>query len=307
MKKNNILFFFFLISLLISIIISPSKFISAGLNGISAWTLNVLPAVFPFMILSQLLLGTGIIEILCKPFSKVFNKLYKTNSYSPYVFFVSILSGYPVGSKMIADLFSQNKVSKNDAYKMSSFCSNSGPMFIVGAVGIGMLHSSTAGYIILLSHILSAILNGLLYRNLKTKEMQKVSIYQNSTKTPTFGEIVENSCKSILIVGGIIMFFFIIIEFFSVVLSFLSPQIQSVLFGIVEITKGCQSISTTFSLKFATILSSVIITFGGISTAFQSISLLDKIKMPLSLFLLQKFTQCVFAGIISTALCFMLL
>ncbi len=255
------------------------------------------------MIISELLIGTGYIEKICKPLSYPFVKIYKTSSYSFYVFFISILSGYPVGSKMIADLYEQNKISKADAFRMSSFCSNSGPMFIVGAVGTSMLLSATAGYIILLSHVLSAIINGILYRNLKVKnEVSECVVLQE--KKMSFGDIIENCCKSILTVGSIIMFFFIIIEFISLFIGFLSPQIQSVLFGIVEITKGCQSISNNFTLKMATILSTVVITFGGISTALQSISLLKRVKMPLRIFILQKFTQCIFAGIIASILCF---
>jgi len=302
LKKNNLLFFIFLISLLIAIIISPAKFISAGLSGISAWTFNVLPAVLPFMIISQLLIKTSVIEKVCSPFSKPFVAIYKTSPYSFYVFFVSIISGYPVGSKLIADLYEQNKITQADAYKMSSFCSNSGPMFIVGAVGVGMLANPSAGYIILASHIISALINGLIYRNLKTTDKRsKTTIITKDNLS--FGEIIENSCRSILSVGAIIMFFFIIIEFVSIFLGFLPCEFQSVIFGIIEITKGCKSISQSFPIIHATILSTIIITFGGISTAFQSISLLKRVNMPLSLFIKQKITQSVISGFVSFFLC----
>ena len=102
-----------IITLMISIIISPAKFLSAGLNGISAWAFCVLPTVLPFMILSQLLLSTGWVEKICSPLASPFKKIYNTSSYSPYVFLVSIVSGYPIGSKMIADLYEQGKISRN--------------------------------------------------------------------------------------------------------------------------------------------------------------------------------------------------
>ena len=76
----------------------------------------------------------------------------------------------PSGAKMVADLYLQGKITKNDAFKMTSFCSTSGPMFIVGAVGAGMFKSAKIGYILFLSHAIGAILNGLIYRNLKIKE-----------------------------------------------------------------------------------------------------------------------------------------
>lgn len=293
---------------MISIIISPSRFISAGLNGISAWAFCVLPTVLPFMILSQLLLSTGWVEKFCKPLSFPFKKMYKASSYSPYVFLVSIVSGYPIGSKMIADLYEQGKINLTDVYRMSSFCSNSGPMFIVGAVGCGMLFSAKAGYIILMSHIISALINGFVYRNIKIKEdIKKPDFINLKPKQSSFSDIIENSCKSILNVGTIIAFFFVLIEFISHVIFFLPPTIQSILFGIVEITKGCQSISLNFPLKMATILSTVVISFGGISTLLQSISLLNRTKMNIWFFALQKLSQSIIAVLISIFLSFILL
>lgn len=307
MKKKNLVFFIFLVTLLIAIILSPERFIKAGLQGVSAWTFNVLPAVLPFMILSQLLLGTSYVEKICNPLSKPFVKMYNTSSYSFYVFIVSILSGYPVGSKMIADLYEQRKISKADAFRMSSFCSNSGPMFIVGAVGIGMLGNSIAGYIILLSHILGAIFNGLLYRKLQPKDGKRESVALTDTKALSFGDIIENSCRSILMVGTIIMFFFIIIEFIGLFISPLPENVKSFVYGIIEITKGCQTISSCMKIKMATVLSTIVISFGGLSTALQSISLLKRVEMPLSTFLLQKFTHSIFAGLISFCLATLLL
>ncbi len=306
MQKKNVLFFIFLVFLLIAIILSPAKFIHAGLNGISAWAFNVLPAVLPFMIISALLINTGLIEKICFPLSKPFVRIYKTSLYSSYVFFISILSGYPVGSKMIADLYEQDKISQTDAFRMSSFCSNSGPMFIVGSVGVGMLMSATAGYIILLSHIISALLNGLLYRNMKASNKNHGVTIKNASFL-SFGDIIENSCRSILNVGTIIMFFFIVIEFVSVFVSFLPTNIQSIIFGIIEITKGAKSISSCYKIKMATTLSSAVISFGGLSTAMQSISILKRVKMPLSIFVLQKLSHSIFAFLVSFVLCLFML
>ena len=305
MRKKNLIFFIFLFSLLLAIILSPAKFIQAGLNGISAWAFNVLPAVLPFMIITSLLINTNLVEKVCTPLSKPFKKLYNTPPCSLAVFLISIMAGYPVGSKMIADLYEQDKITQTDAFRMSSFCSNSGPMFIVGSVGVGMLFSLAAGYIILASHIVSALINGFLYRKLKVKN-KRSEVKATNTSPLSFGDIIENSCRSILNVGAIICFFFIIIEFVAILISFLPTNLKSVIFGVIEITKGAKSISSCYATKMATVLCSVVISFGGISTALQSISLLKRVNMPLSLFLLQKLTQSIFAGLISFCLCYML-
>ena len=340
-----ILFFIF------NMIISPAKFIKEGLNGISAWAFNVLPSVLPFIFFTKALSSLGQMEKLTRPFQHVTKTLFNTPPISFYAFFMAILSGYPVGSKMIADLYMQGKITQEDAYRMSAFCSTSGPMFIIGAVGIGMFKNSLVGYILFLSHILSAFLNGLIYRKLglkndyKDKHTKKnisqttkiqgknklknkddkfsqkntintqsknneIKINQNSDtnlnraneKTSDISEIVLSSTLAILSVGCIITIFFIIIECLSPIFNLFPENISALLEGIVEITKGCLSLSTLSNIKLAVILASFVISFGGISTLLQSITMLRQVKIPIKLFALQKLTHALLSALISTML-----
>ena len=343
-----ILFFIF------NMIISPAKFIKEGLNGISAWAFNVLPSVLPFMFFTKALSSLGQMEKLTHPFQRVTKTLFNTPTISFYAFFMAILSGYPVGSKMIADLYMQGKITQEDAYRMSAFCSTSGPMFIIGAVGIGMFKNSLVGYILFLSHILSAFLNGLIYRKLglkndykdkppkknisqttkiqgknklknkddkfsqkntvntqsKNNEIKIDLTNQNSDtnlnraneKTPDISEIVLSSTLAILSVGCIITIFFIIIECLSPIFNLFPENISALLEGIVEITKGCLSLSTLSNIKLAVILASFVISFGGISTLLQSITMLRQVKIPIKLFALQKLTHALLSALISTML-----
>lgn len=289
--------------MIVCIIVDPHRFINVALNGISAWSFNVLPSILPFMILTKMLSDLGPMEKFCSLFSKPIQKFYGTSPLASYTFFMSVLSGYPVGSKMIADLYESGKISKTDAFRMSSFCSNSGPMFIVGSVGVMMLLSVSAGYIILVSHILSALLNGFIYRNIKCTEENKQERILNK-KEFNFGDIIYSSTSAILNVGAIIVLFFLIIECFSPILNLFSPTIASFLKGLIEITKGCLDVSKLIiNQNLKTIICSFLISFGGFSTIFQSIALLKKVKMKVSLFTLQKFTHAILSAIITCLLC----
>ncbi len=300
---SNILFTIILLFIIISLIISPAKYIQAALDGISAWTFNVLPSVFPFIFFTRCLSSLGQMEKLTRPFQKFSSTLFKTPPISIYAFTMAVLSGYPVGSKLIADLYMQGKITKKDAFKMTSFCSTSGPMFIIGAVGIGMFQSARIGYILFLSHALSALLNGLLYRNIKFKNLKEDERVEKVNESEfNIGEIVSSSASAIISVGGIIVIFFIIIESLFGFLSILPESLSCFLQGVIEITKGCLSLSTLSNIKFATILSSFVISFGGISTLLQSITMLNKVKMPVKLFALQKFTHAVLSTILTTIL-----
>lgn len=298
----NYLLTVLIVFFLICMIFNPAKFIGQALSGITAWTFNVLPSVLPFMFFTRLLSTLNTMPKLIQPLSPFTTKFFKTPPVSFYTFVMAILSGYPVGSKMVADLYLQGQISKQDAFKMTSFCSTSGPMFIIGAVGIGMFKNSTIGYILFASHVLSAILNGLIYRNLKTKNKQSEKIKKNISKTENsfdLSDIVLNSTFSILSVGCIITIFFIVIECFSPILNLLPQNISFLFEGIIEITKGCIDLAMLPNKFWSVSLCSFVISFGGFSTLLQSITMLSKVKMPIKLFALQKLTHAVLSFLIT--------
>ena len=372
-----ILFFIF------NIVLNPSKYIAEGLNGLSAWTFSVLPSVLPFIFFTKALSALGQVEKVARPFASFSKKLFGTPPISLCTFLMAILSGYPVGSKMISDLYASGKITKVEATRMSAFCSTSGPMFIIGAVGVNMFKSAQIGYILFLSHVFSAFLNGIIFRRygenkkaknriLKQKSMsltnnekleKNISIkrskipYKNvkkmakivdkkyekcannfeiknhnfviknfdlyekrekigekieknanfSQKSGFFkentsfdiGSIVLSSTTAILSVGTIITIFFIIIECFSPIFSLLPTSLSAFLKGLIEITNGCLSLSNLKNLKLATCLASFVISFGGISTILQSLTMLQSAKIDVKIFILQKLMHATLSALIT--------
>ena len=307
MKKYSVFLSIFIVYVIINMVIFPDLYISQTLNGISAWAFNVLPGVLPFIFFTKVLSSLGVVEKFSNIFSKPCKRLFKTPAVSSYVFLMSIISGYPVGAKMTADLYETGKISKSDAFKMTSFCSTSGPMFIIGAVGIGMLGNATFGYIIMLSHILGAILNGTLYRKINATN-DKMSLQNEISKdSADLSSFVLDSALSIISVGTIIAIFFVIITSLSPFFNLFPSPLASILEGFIEITKGCLSISSSIKSAWSVVACTFVISFGGISTIMQSITMLNKLNMPIKLFVLQKFTHAILATIISVVLTAILL
>ena len=290
---------FLVLFFLFCMITNPSKYISKAFDGLSAWAYNVLPSVLPFMFFTKVLSSLETMPKLTKPFGKISNFIFKTPSISFYAFLMAILSGYPVGSKLVADLYLQGRITKTDAIKMTSFCSTSGPMFIVGAVGTIMFHSTQIGLILFVSHVMGAIANGIIFRFYKSKHSEKLDSKQQISTPSDINEIVLNSTLSILSVGCIITIFFVVIECFSPLFSLFPMPISSMLEGIVEITKGCLSLSSLSNKFFAVCAASFVISFGGISTILQSITMLSKVKISTSIFVTQKIMHGLFACIIT--------
>ena len=151
-------------------ILNPSVYSKSCLNAISVWALNVLPMLLPFFIF------TRIIVSICPPkksvLDKPFKKFYNTPNGSFLIFFLSVISGYPMGAKLISNMYENKYIDNDDASTMLSFCSISGPMFMIGTVGVSIFHSYKAGLIIMIANLLASIFNGLIFRKrIKSKQI----------------------------------------------------------------------------------------------------------------------------------------
>ena len=303
-----------IIIILIAIILSPTKYIGVCFDAITVWATVLLPSLLPFFIFTKLLTSLGYVKNISNYFGKLIYKTYNAPPISSYAFIMSILTGYPVGSKLISDLYKNKMLSKDDAKKCIAFTSNSGPMFILGSVGVGMLLSAQAGYILYTSHILGALLNGLLYRGKKSQNINLPYEIKDMKSDATLSSCVMDSIFSVLLIGGIVAVAFILIEilnslnvFYPIVtlLNYVGIDkgvSSAVLSGMLEITKGCIDISSlSLSLYAKTVLCSAIISFGGISTAMQSMAFLKDIT-GYGYFIKQKMTHMIFSCIICAIL-----
>ena len=313
MKITKIFFPIIIFAFIILLLCSPAKFMAVALDGALVWATILLPSLFPFIFFPRLFTTFEVTQNLSKPFSRATQKLYHCPSDSAYVFLLSVLCGYPIGAKLISDLYQDGKISKGQAYRSVSFVSNCGPMFIIGSVGVGMLHSPMAGIIILICHILSSLLNGLIYRkSWKKFNSERLPAASEKNAQTSVSDIVFSSINSVLMVGGYVIIFFIVAEVFTSLKIFsplclllkkigINPQIsEGILCGLLEITKGSKMLSTVSSnLQVIVPACCFLITFGGFSTFMQSYTFLEKTGMKKSALFIQKTTQ----ALIATALC----
>lgn len=172
LNLNTLISIFFLI-IIIFIVLNPTKYSNVAFKGLEVWAKILIPSLFPFFVLTKLFSNGSFVYDFTSIFKKPIKKIYNCPAISSYIFFMSIITGYPVGAKLVADFYNSNSLTKNEAIRTLSFCANSGPMFILGSVAIGMFASKTMGIIIYLSHILGSLLNGLIYRNYGNKKCKK--------------------------------------------------------------------------------------------------------------------------------------
>lgn len=256
------------------------------LDGVSVWAYNVLPALFPFAVITTL---------ASKFFPKSKVSFCKTlfGVRADGIFFTSLLCGYPVGAKAIAE----SRFNSETCTRICSFCSTASPIFIVATVGSKLLCDTTATLILLFSHWLSAIVCGLMYRK-KTEEQSFIS---NEFSPADIGNTITSSLISVLSVGGLIALFYLLGD---IVKSFLPSTIDNSVpinfaMGLLEMTNGIISVCAICDVANATVLSSFLLGFGGMCVFAQSLTFLaEKNVKPLQ-YLKIKFLQGSIATIIS--------
>lgn len=263
---------------------------------------NIMPSLFPMFIISSILVEIDIPKVLGNIFKKPMNILFKTKGEGAFIFFMSMITGFPSSAKYINDLLNKKQINTKDAQKILMFSFFSNPLFIVNTVGIMFLKSQKIGIMLLISHILGNIIIGIIFKNYnQTKSIPNTKInnlkYLNTkiNNTNLFKVLItsiKTSIETLINIFGIITFFLIIIN-----ILFKTKNIITIpLIGILEMTSGLKYLSiSNIDYNIKVLLSMFLISFGGFSVHFQIMSILHKKKVKYLPFLISRIIH----GIIS--------
>ena len=118
----------------IGLVVFSSSNLYAAKTGLKLWGNNVVPSLFPFFIATNLLSHTNVINLISQKCNCVMRPLFNVPGESAYAFILGLISGYPVGAKIVTDLRNRNLCTKDEGERMLCFTNNSGPLFIIGTV-----------------------------------------------------------------------------------------------------------------------------------------------------------------------------
>ena len=294
--------------------------LAAAKSGLELWANSVLPSLLPFFIATELLGYTNIVPMRGRFFSKLMRPIFNVPGEGAFAFLMGIISGYPVGAKIVANLKENKLCNKVEAERLIAFTNNSGPLFIVGTVGIGLFYNSSIGLILFCTHILSCITVGFLFRWWgKSKEKylrnSSYSIENNILSFCNLGEVLSksiiSSINTILMIGGFVVLFSIIISMLNTshILHVLSSHVLSVLHipedfslsiltGFIEVTNGLSFISgiTSLSFSFKLVICAFVLGFGGFSVLLQVLSITSKANISIKPYFIGKLLQAFFAA-----------
>ena len=294
-----------------------SKAVSAAMTQALKLCVQVLlPSLFPFFVLSSMVISTGVIQRLSTRLEKPFQWLFGLPGSFGAALLLGAAGGYPVGAKTIATLYQQGQCSRRDAEKALRFCNNAGPAFLISAVGASLLQDPHAGLKLYAVHVLSALIIGFIYRK-NTDHVKYNGItadhMRNTATISLFLRAVTDAFSSFLNVSAFVLIFSVI----STMLQQL-PLIDSLhclsgggilwyglLAGFLELTSGVACL-TQGGLPPSILLPalSFVCGWGGCSVQFQTISLLHDAGLSCRQYLKSKLLQGILAALITGMICF---
>lgn len=280
-------------------------------GGLSLFVCSVLPALFPFLVLSNIFYKLDLNIYLANFLAPCMENLFKVNKNGAYAFITSLISGYPVGSKIVCEMYENKEINNKEANNLIKICASPGPIFVVGVVATSFLNYPLASLIILPSIYLATTLFAFLF--FKKKDINKITVAKPFKSHYNIGKIlsysISNSLDTLLTILGYILFFSLIIKVTCIsltpILSLLpfklSIFLTGMINGILEMTNGCEAISKISFLQAPSIVAilTFLLCFGGLCINMQCISFISKTDLNIKSFLIGRIIISVFAGAIS--------
>ena len=273
-------------------ILDTKTAIAGAQEGITLCLMTVIPSLLPFFMLSILLTGSvsGMQSKLLSPISR----LCRIPQGSESIFLIGLLGGYPAGAQAVADCFASGQLRKEDARRMLGFCSNAGPSFLFGIVA-SVFSQRSSPWLLWLIHIFSALAVGMLLPGGSNR-----SIVLCQRKNVTVPEALTRSVKIMAKVCGWIIIFRVILAFLSRWFLWMLPtQIRVIVFGAMELTVGCTSLSVIPCEGLRFILAAAFLGFGGICITMQTVSVTEKTGC--GMYIPGKLLQCLLSVLLAVA------
>lgn len=284
---KNKLSIFAALCALAALIMSTDNVINCCQAALTLCLELIIPSLFPFFVLSGLLNRLGLPSLLGQLLAPLASRLFRVSGPGASAFFIGITGGYPMGASYIADLLESGQISSEEASRLLAFCNNSGPAFIVGAVGAGVFHSAGVGLLLYLVHIFSAIIAGVLLRPRENISFALCTDAAGESIKTALPEAVRQGVVSTLNVCGFVVCFTVLTGLldawglFSGLAGAIAARfafelhfVRAALTGVLELGSAVGAMQGLSETPLNLALAAAILGWGGISVHFQTAAVL---------------------------------
>lgn len=303
-KIFNLLIIISFIILLLELLFHKTLVFESISYSLNTWVTTLIPSMFPFFVISDILISYHITNYIPKSLKKTLTRIFRVSEVVLTIFFLSCLSGFPSNARNTRTMYDNKMITKEEATQALMFTHFSNPLFILTTVAVFFLNEEKYGYLILIAHYLGNIILGIITRF--RRKSYNVNYTPSLEKSQNFSTILMKAIKSstdalLMILGSLTCFLILS----SLILTHLSasPYNSSLIKGTLEITMGLKSLSLlNISDCYKVVISTMFISFGGLSVHLQVLSQLVDTDISYQPFFIAR----IFHAIISGGICYLL-
>lgn len=246
---------------------APTACIYAAADALKICAEVVIPSLFPFIFCGNMFVALGAAELLSRYLSKLMQPLFGVTGAGALAFLLGITSGYPIGAVCAANLYTSGECTKSEAERLLAFCNNSGPMFIIGVIGVGIMGSHRLGILLYITHIFSAIICGIIFKGWGRGEKKNIlppSRAEREIKNAALdiGAAVCKSVDTMLMICGFIVIFAVLVA------ALPETPYKNIIYCFLEITGGLKRLLSSGSIALLPI-AAFFTALSGVSVLFQ--------------------------------------
>lgn len=324
--------------LAVIMIIYPENIFPAAKRGIDTWWQVVFPGLFPFFIISELMIRFGVVHFLSVFLEPVMRPLFNVPGSGALVLAAGYTSGAPIGGVLTSNLEQQNLINKEEAGRLVAFTNNASPLFMLSSIAIGFLGLPQVGWLLAGSHYAANLCVGILLKKLSPNKEYAINTYSikqlfllalrrmqqagEGAGQPLghlLGDATRKAMQNILVVGGFIIIFSVLIEIMTIVgltnvvgsilgLFLLPLGLEPTLLvplasGLLEMTIGIKMIAeSSVPLIQQLVCISLLLGWAGIAVHAQVAAFISERGISLAPYFLARMLQSLLAAIFTLVL-----
>lgn len=289
----------------LSLIYYPDSGSAAATDGLKLCYQVIIPSLFPFFVLSSLVVELGMSRYLGRLLEGVMPRFFRVGGSCAAALALGFVGGYPVGATTAISLYKNGQCSKTEAERMLAFCNNAGPAFILGVVGAGIFSSSRAGLMLYLAHICASLSVGVLFRFYKPQIGATLGkdcpAFQTTTFPVALTKSVTGAMQSTLNICAFILFFTVTIRMLSesgvmnlatellALLGVPQPWAERFFIGLLEMSSGVSSLRGAVGDTAPLSMAAFMLGWAGLSVHCQVLAFLGDSGLSMKTYFVGKF------------------
>ena len=266
-------------------------------KGLLLCARTVIPSLFPFMVISELVVSSGIGARISRLFARPMRWLFGVGEAGAAAYLLGLVCGFPIGARTAVSMYDCKIVTKQELERLLTFCNNPGSAFVISAVGISLFGNKKIGIALYVCVILSSLAIGFVGKYFlgykKGAGASSTLIIPTDFSVKTITDAVHSSAISMLTVCAYVVFFSAFVGCIGALLSRFSlpREVIACVFGFFELSSGVGAAAQVGDRLRAVILCALFVGWSGLSVGFQIMSVASGRNISFKSFFIAKAAQ----------------